>query len=148
MPCLIAPHRWLVLSPLLLLHSVPVHWTIASCQVDNQPSMMDIQLLPFKEDVGCCLLCSCFSCCVMSGMKIRQWPKVYDSCHTFLHVALVRKHTNMRELHVFRVQFSHACNSRMSLLQHYFFLSLLLICNITLFEDFYSRIQHLMSLSL
>ena len=32
----------------------------------------------------------------------RQWPEVYDSCHTFLHVARVRKHTDMRELHVFR----------------------------------------------
>ena len=51
--------------------------------------------------------------------------EVYDSCHTFLHVARVRKHTDMRELHAFhtdmrelhafRVQFSHfACNSRMS----------------------------------
>ena len=37
----------------------------------------------------------------------RQWPEVYDLCHTFLHVARVRKHTDMRELHVFRVQFSH-----------------------------------------
>ena len=42
----------------------------------------------------------------------RQWPEVYDSCHTFLHVARVRKHTDMRELHAFCVQFS--CNSRMS----------------------------------
>ena len=29
----------------------------------------------------------------------RQWPKVYDSCHTFLHVAQARKHTDMLELH-------------------------------------------------
>ena len=28
----------------------------------------------------------------------RQWPEVYDSCHSFLHVARVRKHTDMREL--------------------------------------------------
>ena len=42
----------------------------------------------------------------------RQWPEVYDSWHTFLHVARVRKHTDMRELHAFCVQFS--CNSRMS----------------------------------
>ena len=27
-------------------------------------------------------------------------------CHTFLYVARVRKHTDMRELHAFRVQFS------------------------------------------
>ena len=27
----------------------------------------------------------------------RQWPEVYDLCHTFLHVARVRKHTDMRE---------------------------------------------------
>ena len=31
--------------------------------------------------------------------ETRQWPEVYDLCHTFLHVALVRKHTNMRESH-------------------------------------------------
>ena len=31
----------------------------------------------------------------------RQWPEVYDLCHTFLHVARVRKHTAMRELHAF-----------------------------------------------
>ena len=37
----------------------------------------------------------------------RQWPEVYDLCHTFLNVARVRKHTDMRELHVFHVQFSH-----------------------------------------
>ena len=30
----------------------------------------------------------------------RQWSKVYDLCHTFLHIVLVRKHT-------FSVQFSH-----------------------------------------
>ena len=28
----------------------------------------------------------------------RQWPKVYDLCHTFLHVARVRKHMDMQEL--------------------------------------------------
>ena len=32
----------------------------------------------------------------------RQWPEVYDSCHTFLHVAQVKKHTAMRESHAFR----------------------------------------------
>ena len=52
----------------------------------------------------------------------RQWPEVYDLCHTFLHIARVRKHTDMRELHakhtdmrelhakrvqLKRVQFSH-----------------------------------------
>ena len=33
---------------------------------------------------------------------IRQWPKEYDLCHTFLHVVRVRKHTDMRELHAFQ----------------------------------------------
>ena len=37
----------------------------------------------------------------------RQWPEAYDSCHTFLHVARVKTHTDIRESHVFR-------NSRMS----------------------------------
>ena len=41
-------------------------------------------------------------------MTPRQWPEVCDLCHTFLHVARVRKHTDMRELYAFRVQFSHA----------------------------------------
>ena len=35
-------------------------------------------------------------------------PKVCDLlCHTFLHVAQVRKHTDMQESHVFCVLFSH-----------------------------------------
>ena len=38
----------------------------------------------------------------------RQWPKVYDLCHTFLHVTLARKHTDMQELQAKRVQFSHS----------------------------------------
>ena len=33
---------------------------------------------------------------------IRQWPKVYDLCSTFLHIVQVRKHTDMRELHAKR----------------------------------------------
>ena len=48
----------------------------------------------------------------------RQWPEVYDLCHTFLHIARVRKHTAMRksrvrkhtamlESHAFCVRFSH-----------------------------------------
>ena len=40
-------------------------------------------------------------------VKSRHWSEVYDIYHTFLHVARVRKHTDMRELHAFRVQFSH-----------------------------------------
>ena len=28
----------------------------------------------------------------------RQWPEVYDLCHTFLHLAGVKKPTAMREL--------------------------------------------------
>ena len=39
------------------------------------------------------------------SIATRQWLEVYDLCHTFLHVALDRKHTDMRELHVsFNVQ--------------------------------------------
>ena len=34
-------------------------------------------------------------------LQVRQWPEVYDLCHTFLHVARVRKHTDMPELHAF-----------------------------------------------
>ena len=40
-------------------------------------------------------------------LSSRQWPEVYDLCHTFLHIVRVRKHTNMRELHAKRVQCSH-----------------------------------------
>ena len=36
-------------------------------------------------------------------MYIRQLPEVYDLCHTFLHVARVKKPTAMRD----RVLFSH-----------------------------------------
>ena len=51
----------------------------------------------------------------------RTCPR-YMILHTFFHVARVRKHMDMRELHAFRAQFSHvrvfsdcfACNSRMS----------------------------------
>ena len=28
--------------------------------------------------------------------KVRQWPKVYDLCHTFLHVARVKKPCDSR----------------------------------------------------
>ena len=42
----------------------------------------------------------------------RQWPEVYDLCHTFLHVARVRKHTDMLELYAKRVQFSHASRDK------------------------------------
>ena len=30
----------------------------------------------------------------------RQWPEVYDLCHTFLHVEQVKKHMAMPESHV------------------------------------------------
>ena len=30
----------------------------------------------------------------------RQWPEVYDLCHTFLHFARVKKPTAMRESRV------------------------------------------------
>ena len=42
----------------------------------------------------------------MSCIVSRQWPEVYDLCHTCLHVSRVRKHTDMRE-----------CNSRIWLAQ-------------------------------
>ena len=38
----------------------------------------------------------------------RQWPEVYDLCHTFLHVARVRKHTDMQELHAKQKTHRHA----------------------------------------
>ena len=38
----------------------------------------------------------------------KQWPEVYDLCHTFLHVALARKHTDMQEMHAFHMQEMHA----------------------------------------
>ena len=44
---------------------------------------------------------------LIGAVVLRQWPEVYDSCHTLLHVAQVRQHTNMRELHVKCMQFSH-----------------------------------------
>ena len=40
--------------------------------------------------------------------SIRQWPEVYDSCHTFLHIVQVRKHKDMQESHVFHM---HATKS-------------------------------------
>ena len=40
-------------------------------------------------------------------VRARQWPEVYDLCHTLLHVARVKQHTAMRETHEFRVLFSH-----------------------------------------
>ena len=40
----------------------------------------------------------------MSVRVARQWPEVYDSCHTFLDVARVKQHTAMRESHAKRVQ--------------------------------------------
>ena len=55
----------------------------------------------------------------------RQWPEVYDLCHTFLHVGWARKHTDMRELHAKPRKHTdmrelhwtcenRTCNSRMS----------------------------------
>ena len=41
-------------------------------------------------------------CCTGSGLS-----QVYFLCHTFLHVARVKKHMVMRESHTFRVRFSH-----------------------------------------
>ena len=35
----------------------------------------------------------------------RQWPKVYDLCHTFLHIVQVKQHTAMQESHPKRVRF-------------------------------------------
>ena len=46
----------------------------------------------------------------VKGQPNRQWPEVYDSCHTFLHVARVRKHTDMRELHAFLAQRAKTCD--------------------------------------
>ena len=48
------------------------------------------------------------------AMSPRQWPEVYGLCHTFLHVALVKKHSAMRETHVHAriARVSHARVSR------------------------------------
>ena len=32
-------------------------------------------------------------------LSTRQWPQVNDLCHTFSHVARVKKYTNMQEMH-------------------------------------------------
>ena len=42
------------------------------------------------------ILASSTSLQVLAGAN-RQWPKIYDLCHTFLHVARVKKPTAMRE---------------------------------------------------
>ena len=49
----------------------------------------------------------------------RQWPKVYDLCHTFLHVARVRKLTDMLELHASQKTHGHARISRVSCNSHF-----------------------------
>ena len=36
-------------------------------------------------------------CCEFIPMFTRQWPEVYDLCHTFFHVARLLKPTAMRE---------------------------------------------------
>ena len=41
---------------------------------------------------------------VQSTLFPRQWPEVSDFIARFSHVALVRKHTDMRELHVFHAR--------------------------------------------
>ena len=41
-----------------------------------------------------------FSCSAVGvGVVLRQWPWVYDLCHTFLHAEQVKKPTAMRESH-------------------------------------------------
>ena len=57
-------------------------WELSFCDIFSSP------LGNFPKDSG-----------LMQGS--RQWPAVYDLCHTFssLHVARVGKHTDMRELH-------------------------------------------------
>ena len=37
--------------------------------------------------------------CKSESVPIRQWPEVYDLCHTFLHVARVKKPRAMLESH-------------------------------------------------
>ena len=55
-------------------------------------------------NLPCHFMMGAWSC---ARETLRQWPEVYDSCHTFLHVARVRKHTDIRELHAKHVQISH-----------------------------------------
>ena len=42
-------------------------------------------------------------------MDERQWPKVYDFCHTFMHVEQVKKHIAMREMHAKKTDTSSHC---------------------------------------
>ena len=56
---------------------------------------------PVAASRDCCRPWNTLSLC------LPFWAVVYDSCHTFLHVVRVRKHTDMRELHAKSVQFSH-----------------------------------------
>ena len=47
-----------------------------------------------------CLFCIWTHICFApAGLLSRQWPEVYQLCHTFLHVARVRKHTAVWESH-------------------------------------------------
>ena len=85
-------------------------------------------LLAMEQNQSYGHYCLCFAkkkkiLFMLFRVVVRQCPKVYDSCHTFLHVVRVRKHTDMREFHAFCQQFSRvsvfsdsrfACNSRMS----------------------------------
>ena len=47
----------------------------------------------------------CLSTSKHNNMPTRQWPKVYDLCHTFC----TQKPTDMQEMHTIFVQFLHVC---------------------------------------
>ena len=116
--------RWRRTKPLLLLFiTAPCHGSLSRrhCSL-SRPSHGRL------TGVGGALSRRGMACAAANAAADRQWPEVYDSCHIFLHVARVRKHTDMRESlactlreslacprfsHV-RVNLSHVRDSRMS----------------------------------
>ena len=92
--------RQLLHNALAGLHTSPSLST-APCPAETarQTPRLVMWWWPYLKAVGPRLALAAAAAC------LRQWPKVYDLCHTFLHVARVRKHTDMRELHVFHVVF-------------------------------------------
>ena len=49
---------------------------------------------------------------VFALADLRQWPEVYDLCHTFLHVVRVKNPTDMQETHAKRGSRARSCEKR------------------------------------
>ena len=82
--------------------------------ISNCKCSASILVFPQNPSIWKCIIISIFLSVVMITPK--QWPKVYDLCHTFLHVvavALVKKNMAMRQSHAFHtaVQESHASHA-------------------------------------